>query len=339
MENLQQQVEQLADEHKLPCLGVVIFDKTAVLDQAITGVRKLGEPTPVTTQDYFHIGSNGKAMTATMIGEVVENGRLSWQATPYDIFTEWADEIHPAYRQATLVQLLSHQAGLPPFEEEEEFVDLPDFGNTTVESRHNFAKYVLSQPPIHPPGSEMRYSNAGFAIATAMLEQATGDAWEQLLHDRILTPLQISGGVGWPALADPSQPWGHIVQDDKIVPHDPNGDYHLGPLLAPAGDVYVRFDEYVRFLQMNLRALDGEQTPFAADMIKYLHTPHGKAGLGWGVQGLLDKEVSAHTGSADTFFALALLNHTDKMGIYMLSNITWEVAEKPCIALLKELLK
>lgn len=336
---LQLQIEQLLENEPLPSLGAIVFDKTHIIDQGIAGVRKLGEQHAVTLHDFFHIGSNGKAMTATIIGEQVVNGRLDWHSTPLDIFPSWEDDVHPDYKSVTLLQLLSHQAGLPPFEEDVEFEALPSFEGTPTQVRAAFARHVLQQTPLHTPGSDFRYSNAGFAIATTMLEAVSGEAWESLLHGRILTPLGITGGVGWPAKANPTQPWGHVWLNGKIEPHDPNDASQMPPMLAPAGDVFVAFDEYPKFLQMNLGALDGEAIPFDAEMIRFLHEPQGKSGLGWGVQPLMGRRVSVHTGSADTFFALALLSHDDSKGICMVTNVTWEVAEKPCIALLKSLIE
>ncbi len=338
MSNLLDQIKALCDEHQLPSLAVTVFDQDRVLDEACYGVRKLGESIPITLDDWFHIGSNGKAMTATMIAELVENGRLRYESTPLDIFPEWTDLIDPGYKEITLLQLLSHQAGLPPFEEDVEFKSLPEFEGTAVDIRREFALHILKSPPIHTPGSEFRYSNASFSLATTMAEKVSHEAWESMLHSKILRPLDIVGGVGWPAKADPHQPWGHILVDEKIEPHDPNDEYQLEPMIAPAGDVYVKFRDYTKFLQMNLNALAGKNQHLKAETVQFLHTPHGRAGSGWGHQKIGDKTVSAHTGSADTFFAIALLNDDDSMAISMVTNITWEVAEKPCITLLKDLL-
>ena len=338
MSDLLKQLETVCREHQLPSLAATIFDKDKVLDQACTGVRKLGEKTPITLDDWFHIGSNGKAMTATLIAELVENGRISYQTTPLDIFPEWSTFVHPDFQKITLLQLLTHQAGLPPFEEDVEFDDLPDFEGTAVDIRRQFAEYILKNPPVHTPGKDFRYSNASFSLATTLAEKVADDAWEKMIINNIMHPLNIVGGVGWPAKVDPTQPWGHILANGKIQPHDPNGDFELPPMIAPAGDIFTKFSDYTKFLQMNLKALAGEDTHFKAETIQFLHQPHGKAGLGWGIQQLGDKTISAHTGSADTFFALAVLVHDDSIGISMATNITWEVAEKPCVELLKALL-
>lgn len=337
MSDLFSKLKAVCQNEHLLSLAVTIFNKNEVVAQAAFGVRKLGESTPITIKDCFHIGSNGKAMTATMIAELVENGRLSWQSTPQDIFPDWASSINPAFANITLLQLLSHQAGLPPFEEEEEFDAIPQFDGEPMQSRLNFAKFVLSQEPINLPGSEFQYSNASFTVATAMAEAVSNSPWETMLKTMILTPLGIKGGVGWPAKTDPNQPWGHVLKNDKIIPHDPLDDYELPSIIAPAGDVYVAFDDYTNFLQMNLKALAGEKTLLNPETVQFLHTPHGKAGLGWGIQTFEGAKVSVHTGSADTFFAIALLGHQNGVGISMVTNITWEVAEKPCVVLLKSL--
>lgn len=337
MKQLHAQLTAVCQEHNLPALAVTVFRADSVRDQAAVGVRKLGDPTPITTQDMFHIGSNGKAMTATLIAQLVENGRLRWDSTPQAILG-WQDS-HPDFQGVTLLQLLTHQAGLPPFEEDAEFENLPQFSGTPAQQRREFARYVLTQAPIHPPGSDFRYSNASFAVATVLAEAVSGTAWEEMLPTRILTPLHMRGGIGWPAAHDPQQPWGHIVQNDKIVPHDPNGDYQLEPIIAPAGDVYVAFDDYTKWLQTNLRGLAGETTLISPKTMRFLHTKHGRSGIGWGIQALEGVPISVHTGSADTFFAIALLAPQNNLGISIVTNITWEVAERPCIDLLKSLLK
>ena len=336
---LHERLKAVLAAHRLPGVAAIIFDKDQIIDQAVVGVRQMGKSTPLTLSDHFHIGSNGKAMTGTIIAQLVENGRLRWNSTLPEILPDWARQMHPEYHAVTLRQLLTHQAGLPPFEEDVEFAPLPPMTGTPLEQRRRFAQYVLGKSPIHLPGTEFRYSNAGFAIGTVMAEAVSGEAWESMLLTRLLQPLDIPGGVGWPAQTDPAQPWGHALENDQLVPHDPNGEYQLEPFIAPAGDVHVAFDAYPKFLQMHLRGLAGEQTLLKPESVQFLHEPNGRSGIGWGIQPLEGHTVSVHTGSADTFFAIALLVPSQQLGMAIIANATWEVAERPLIDLLKELMK
>ena len=77
------------------------------------GVRKRGTEIPVTLSDQWHLGSDGKIMTSTLIARLVERGQLRWDTTLAEVFPEVAGQMHPDFRQVTLLQLLSHRAGLP----------------------------------------------------------------------------------------------------------------------------------------------------------------------------------------------------------------------------------
>ena len=56
--------------------------------------------------DQVHIGSCTKAMTATLIGMLVESGLLTWSTTIRDVFPELASRLHPDFQKVTLSQLL-----------------------------------------------------------------------------------------------------------------------------------------------------------------------------------------------------------------------------------------
>jgi CubicO group peptidase (beta-lactamase class C family) len=61
-----QSLETLRQRHDLPALAVVVVKNGKICDRAAVGVRKAGDPTPVTSDDQFHIGSCTKSMTATL---------------------------------------------------------------------------------------------------------------------------------------------------------------------------------------------------------------------------------------------------------------------------------
>ena len=330
-------IEKYQQEYEMPALIVNLFNAAEIQLQAVTGVRKWGEDTAVTLHDHFHIGSCAKAMTTTLIASLIEDNYLQWDTTISAAFPD-NKNIHPQLLDVTIEQLLRHMAGLQPYEEEEELVGLPDMSAEPMSQRQQFTAHVLSQPPVIEPNTEFKYSNAGYCVATAMFENIIGQSWEFLMQERIFIPLHLDAGFGWPARSDPEQPWGHMVLDEKIVPHDPNDEYQLPPFIAPAGDVYVNFNEYPKWLQANLRGLNGEESIVKPNAFQFLHTKKGEvAGLGWGIQDFMGQQVSVHTGSADTFFVIDLIAPDADFGITMGTNIFCEKVEKGCISLLKEL--
>src|SRR5690349_17313988 len=85
---LNQGIEDIRRKYELPALAVVVVKGGLVCDRVALGVRKFGDPTPVTTNDVFHIGSCTKSMTATLAAMLIEDGKLRWDTTIAEVFPE-----------------------------------------------------------------------------------------------------------------------------------------------------------------------------------------------------------------------------------------------------------
>ena len=70
------------------------------------GRPKRGDPTPMTTNDVFHIGSCTKSMTATLAAMLIDEGKLRWDTTIADIFPELKGRMDKQYETVTVEQLL-----------------------------------------------------------------------------------------------------------------------------------------------------------------------------------------------------------------------------------------
>ena len=66
------------NKRRMTPLAVVVVKDGEICERAAVGVRKRDDPTPVTTNDLFHIGSCTKSMTATLAALLVEEGKLQW---------------------------------------------------------------------------------------------------------------------------------------------------------------------------------------------------------------------------------------------------------------------
>ena len=176
-----QRVEDLLgpirDEHHLPGLiGAISFGNRLAAIGAL-GIRKIGSSQPMQVNDQMHLGSCTKAMTATMIGSLVEAGKLAWKSTLGSIFPEAAEQLHPQFQGVTLSQLLTHRAGLP---HDGPWWHLP--GATTTQKRHALLTSMLQKEPLSRPGSTYAYSNVGYALAALMAERVSGESWESLMQ-------------------------------------------------------------------------------------------------------------------------------------------------------------
>ena len=188
---------------------------------------------------------------------------------------------------------------------------------------------ALAGPPLLAPGpvgGKAIYSNGGYTVAGAIAERLEGADWESLVRARIFKPLELNGTFAWSESPDVNQPWGHHETRAGAKPVDPrDSGERLPPIIGPAGSVELSLDEYARFLQVNLRGLQGRDTPLLkAATIKHLHTspasPPDKYGLGWGLQDFDAAPASVHVGSAGTFYAVTIIQPTRDLGVAVFAN-------------------
>ena len=125
---------------------------------------------------------------------------------------------------------------------------------TLPQQRLEIARQALSRPPGIPPDAKYWYSNVGYVLAGAVLEQLTGRAWEELMRERLFQPLGIStGGFGAPGTAGKTdQPWGHSPFLGK--PIDPGSPAAELPLFyGPAGLAHMTVTDWAKFIALHLR--------------------------------------------------------------------------------------
>ena len=308
---LEQTLTTVREKEHLPAVaGLVQIDGKIAAEVAI-GLRALGHPQPVTINDRWHIGSDTKAFTATMIARLVEQGVMKFDDTLAASFPAFADKMDPACRGVTVFQLLSHTAGLPPLTEDKdaaEFEAIVKSVNGVKAQREAVARKYLTMPPASKVG-EYKYSNLGFIIAGTIAEAKTGKTWEELIREQIFQPLGITnagfGPPGAPGKFD--QPCGHKEVNGKLVPLDPaDPEADNAPALGPAGTINITLKDWMRFAQDQLDGVHGRGKLLKAETYRKLHTPvTGNYALGWGAK--LDDAgvpfVITHNGSNGNWVA------------------------------------
>ncbi|MCB1187102.1 beta-lactamase family protein [bacterium] len=272
---------------------------------------------PATADSYFHIGSNTKAMTATMIATLVEEGLLDWDTTVSEVWPEQSATFNEAMRDASLHELLTHRSGIQAFTAGSEWKSVPEREGGSRERRLSFAQWLLAQEPAGRRGLYL-YSNAGYCVASAMAEERSGQSWEELMQQRLFDPLGMQVQLGWPLDHDAAEPTGYTIRGSKVFPYGRLQGYSMPPEIAPAGDLSMPLGEYAKFLQLHIDGLSGSPSLLSADSFAFLHEPSGHYACGWIVlerdvetpQGPLHERISTHDGSAGTFYIHTVLSHT-----------------------------
>jgi len=306
-------IEAYVADGTLPGVAVSVVRDGAVAFRGVDGVRKRGDPAPVTVDDAFHIGSNTKAMTALLCAIAVDRGLLSWSSTISGVMGA-GYPMRDEYRFVTLEQLLSHTSGMP--------ANLPDipwmsyFGTDApvADERDRMARAALALKPTSPAGTAFEYSNIGYVVAARMLEETSGKPWEELMATELFGPLDMTGaGFGPPALAGygagatPTAPWGH-----NPSPVDPASTYADNPPPAgPAGTVHAALSDLEAWAGLYLNgglALDGSRLVSAEALAETTKPRLRDYGFGWIIgTDEWERPFIAHDGSNTTFYCIVLI--------------------------------
>jgi CubicO group peptidase (beta-lactamase class C family) len=280
--------QERAAEH-LPGLAVVVAHSEGQPQVFVSGERRLGKGDPITPQDRMHYGSLTKAVTGTVVGALIDQGRMTLETTIGESFPELTRTMRAEYRGVTVRQLLGH-ARIQPYPPDKALAWAYKLSGTPAEQDRAFLERVLAEAPRFPAGTKHEYSNAGGAIAGMMAERAGARPYEQLVDDLVFTPIGGHALFGNPGLDRSPQPWGHVRghfgKTREVLPTEQ--EFTVPRAFEAAGDVSVSLPDYGRFLQLHLRGLRGQDASLKAATIQALHAaippldPSVTWGMGWG---------------------------------------------------------
>ncbi|MFC1887202.1 serine hydrolase [Candidatus Cloacimonadota bacterium] len=302
-EQINQALSEIVNDGKAPGMIAAIISGDSVIAIGAAGVRKAGTSALMTDKDLVHLGSCGKAMTATMLATLVAEGKLSWETKLIEAIPELKNNIHADFNNITLWQLLTHRAGIPS--DPIDWYAYPD--KEISERRLSILKDIINYAPAYTDG-KFHYSNFGYVVAACMAEQITGLSWEILIRKRLFEPLGMTtAGFGDPVKNKSiDQPWGHKKSwiGNKWKP---SRDYY-GEVLSPAGRVHCSVEDWAKFISL---WLTNENPILKRKYLDKLIEPvddHFYAG-GWGVsEHEWAKGITFnHSGSNEIWYASVLV--------------------------------
>ena len=255
-------LETIRTKYHLPALAIG-QGKPGTFASLAVGVRKQGDPTPALDTDIYHLGSNTKAMVATLLAILIQDGQLSWSATLPEVLPTF--NISDAHRRTTLEMLTSHRSGITDdFFQDQTFV-LSLFNLSALEGRWAVSNLSLARPPSQEQGS-FNYANTNYILAGLVIDVSTNSSAEEMLQRRVFSPLGITtAGFGpSPEQSDTSvdNPWPHTASSSGPEPLSqvPNKDRDNAPALNTAGRCHMTPGDYNRFLQLHLAGADGRSS-------------------------------------------------------------------------------
>jgi CubicO group peptidase (beta-lactamase class C family) len=303
--------------------GVLVAKGDRVLFRQVYGKANYEQDRPLKLDSRFRLASISKQFTAAAILRLQDEGRLSVS----DPVCKWIQPCPKAWEPVRISHLLSHTSGIP------DLMARPGWGmrRTTPATLDELTEDSKRFGLQFPPGTKVRYDNAGFNLAAAIVEKASGRSYETYMRETFFRPLgmkdsglDLDGGDHGAIMGYANFPAGLAAQ--------PNANTSI---VAGAGAVYSTLDD----LLVWQRALHrGELLkPFSYQQMLADHAPadapkeRGRPRRDWGYgifsnrlgdqvrPSFQDRQIY-HTGSWGGFRNLMLYQPEADVTVIVLSN-------------------
>jgi CubicO group peptidase (beta-lactamase class C family) len=312
----------------LPGLAIAVVAGDSVVFARGYGMREVGRPDVVDTATRFAIGSTTKAIVATALGILVDEGKVEWDA-PVITYLPWFRVGDPYItRELTVRDLLTHRAGFPNIDQ---IWSNPGFTGEEIVRR------IATLQPVYSFRGGYIYQNVMYAVAGSVIEAASGMPWDEFVRTRIFQPLGMTATeptlaalTGQPNVAAPHTNTGGTIRLTRNRSVDAVG---------PAGSVWSSVDDMARWMRFNLNGgqLDGRRLLSEATHAEIL-SPQVIApksmyptmrlvqprfftyGLAWFLHDYRGEAVAMHTGSINGMNAIVGLLPDRGVGVYVLVN-------------------
>ena len=173
--------------------SVLVADNGKVLYEKGFGLANMEWNLPNTPDTRFRLGSITKQFTATLILQLVEQGKIKLDGKLIDYLPDYRKDTG---EKVTIHNLLSHTSGIPSY------TSLPGFFQNVSRNPYTVDEFIrkyASGDLEFEPGTKFVYDNSGYFLLGAIIEKVTGKPYEQVLQENIFDPagMKNSGYDHW----------------------------------------------------------------------------------------------------------------------------------------------
>jgi D-alanyl-D-alanine carboxypeptidase len=167
--------------------GAVVLLRTPQGQFTVTyGTTQLGTTSPPRADTHFRIASNTKTMTAAVIMQLAQEGKLNLS----DPVSQYVPAV-PNGDNISIAELLEMRSGLYNYTEAPEFAASLDRDPTKVWTPDELLAVAFARPPNFPPGTAYEYCNTNYALLGLVAEQVDGRPLARAMQDRLFGPLSL----------------------------------------------------------------------------------------------------------------------------------------------------
>lgn len=282
-EKLKDIIEPMLRAARIPGAAIAIVSGGETVFARGYGYRDLEAKRPMVSDTIYPIASTTKAINATLIGMLVDDGILEWDLPVQNYLPRFRLQDPLRSAQITIRDLLTMRTGLP--RHDHVWIDTPM-------ERTRLVALLLHLDLSAGFRERFQYNNMTATVAGHIAEVLTGTSWEELVKTRILDPLGMSAtGFKLPGEGEASQSY-HENADREIK----RSTRFATEVTAPSGGaIHSTVEDMARWIAFNLRGgtVDGRAL-ITARTLAEIHspqmvarpdtaapTPHATYALGW----------------------------------------------------------
>lgn len=328
LKGLDKELEEVLNTWQAAGFSVAVVRKNDVLYSKGFGFRDLEKKSPVDANTAFAIGSTTKAFTASVLGVLRNENKISFNDKPSDYipgFNFFNDEMNS---QITIKDIMCHQTGLP--RHDIAWYLFPSYSKDSLLSRVEFHE------PTYGVREQWQYNNFMYLAQGVIAEKITEKSWEENVQSLFLNPLGMKNTSldisGLQNGANASK--GYSLTDEKIELMD----YYDIAGMSPAGSINSSANDMAQWLKVwiNNGKYNGEEiipASFISEAISSQSIVNGglpgteksdlhmsNYGYGWMTSSYKGHYRAEHGGNIDGFTATVAIYPSDSLGIVVLAN-------------------
>jgi CubicO group peptidase (beta-lactamase class C family) len=326
LERLAAEIERHRIEQHAPGAAVAVVRGGELIFARGFGLANVADKKPVTPETRFFIGSTTKAFTATLIGMLMDEGKMNWddpvdQHLPY--FKLAINSKDPNDR-ATLRDLLSHRTGFP------RMAVLTANGALSPEE---ILRQASQAEPLAPFRQRFHYSNEQYMAAGLAAAAAAGRPWDELTRSRILNPLGMTNtetsARRAQAMTDLARGYTWHEATKTLEAQEQNGTGGASSLdtIGPAGSISSTVQDMAKWLRFLLARGEWNGKPLIqAERLAETWTRQIAInaqvgyGMGWMLREWRGQPMILHEGSVPGYSAMVALLPKSELGFVVLVN-------------------
>jgi len=298
--------------------GVVLVARDGkILFARPYGMASLELDVPNTLGTKFRLASITKQFTAAAILLLQERGKLSVE----DTFCTYLHDCPASWKTITIRQLLCHTSGIYSFTESSDNDRYDPLPMPVLETVACFR----DKPLDFAPGAHFHYSDSGYLLLGYIVEQASGEKYEDFMRENIYVPLRMqNSGYDHPWLILKHRAQGYAEQNGTIV----NAKFMQMDTPFGGGSQYSTVEDLLlwdqalygeKFLSRN--SLTAMFSPSPAKVPpEWLLGEKGGYGYGWMIEELFGRKLYVHGGLINGFSSIIMRYPQDRTLVIVLRN-------------------